>query len=82
MLHYFPGRVSGLSFCPSVGPSVTLPLRHDILEALQQHIWAAAVLWTRPLTRGVACRRHHDVPLHVEGSLPAHAALPDHPVDV
>lgn len=68
----------------AVAPSVALPLRHHVLQPLQQHVRAAAaaVLGTRPLARGVARRRHQHVPLHGEGPLAAHAALPDHAVDV
>lgn len=64
---------------------MALPLRHHVLQALQQHVGAAAaaaVLGTRPLAGGVARRRHQHVALHGEGPLAAHAALPDHAVDV
>lgn len=81
-LHYFFFSISGFSLCPLVGSSVTLPLRHDVLQTLQQHVWATAVLWTRPLTGWVARWWHHYISFHSEGPLPAYTALPDHLVDV
>lgn len=60
---------------------MALSLRHNILQPLQQHIWAAAAaLGTSPLAGGGGGRWHH-VSFSGEDPLSAHAALLDDAVD-